>query len=143
MDCSNITDDFSISGAITLAEVTMLHHKGVTTLINSRINAEEVGQLPSVDYLHAAETLGMHYVFIPVTSLEYPTDAIQRFGAACTGPGAKVHAFCRTGKRVTHLWALSQASQRPLDVIVADCTAAGLDISPIMQQLTDLCGDKT
>jgi uncharacterized protein (TIGR01244 family) len=138
MNYSRMNDKFSISGALSLTELVELKQQGVDIIINSRINGEDPQQIDSEDYLHAVEALGMQYVFIPVRSLEYPSEAIKRFGAAISNPALKVHAFCRTGKRVSHLWALSQANTRSLTDVLMDCANANIDISAVFKQLDEI-----
>lgn len=135
-----LNDTFSLSGALNLDDILRLKKSGVDTLINARYDGEEPQQINSITYQHAAERQGMHYVFIPVKSLEYPAAAINQFSQAISGAGHKIHGFCRSGKRVSHLWALSQISTKPLSDIVTDCAQIGIDLSDILPQLRHLAG---
>jgi len=137
MNYTKINDNFSISGALTFAELAELQQQGVDVIINSRFDGEDAKQISSRQYQNEVEALGMKYVKVPVKSLVYPSQAIQRFSETITKPTLKVHAFCRSGKRVAHLWALAQASYRSPQAIIDIYAAAGVDIGAIDQQLQD------
>ena len=137
-----LSDNFSLSGALGLDDLITLKKSGVDTIINVRQDDEEPQQINSTIYQHTAERHGMHYVFIPVKSLEYPATAISQFSQAISGSGHNIHGFCRSGKRISHLWALSQVSTKPLSEIVTDCALIGIDLSDILPQLQLLAGHR-
>jgi uncharacterized protein (TIGR01244 family) len=51
---------------------------------------------------------------------------------AASGP---VLAYCRSGTRCTHVWALGQAGDMPADRIIATAAAAGYDVSGLAPYL--------
>lgn len=142
MQYQKLTDNFSLSGALSLNDIATLKKQGIDIIINSRQDREDAQQIASNEYQRAVEKLGMQYVFIPCKSLEYPTDSINRFRQAISSQNLKVHGFCRSGKRISHLWALAQASTREVKNIVADCAQIGIDLAEIMPQLNQLASQK-
>nr|WP_123325555.1 sulfur transferase domain-containing protein [Alteromonas oceani] len=58
-----------------------------------------------------ARTAGLKYEFLPVVSGNYSKQDVAEFGRILLGAKGRVHAICRTGTRVLHLWALARWEQ--------------------------------
>lgn len=111
MTITTIDDTFSISGPVTAEEITNLKQQGVTTLICTRYDNEENGQMSCAEMAAIASELGMAHAHVPVKSGQYSEQAIGEFWQAFSTAQGKVHGYCRTGTRAAHLWALGQAKQ--------------------------------
>ncbi|MCG7600867.1 sulfur transferase domain-containing protein [Halomonas sp. McH1-25] len=72
---------------------------------------------------------------VPVKPGEYTQTDIENFAHVLNGSPGPVLGFCRTGKRVAHLWALSQAPYRPVSELVEAAQSAGYDLEPLRERL--------
>lgn len=132
---------FAVAPQLTPADVTEVARAGYATIINNRPDDEEPGQ-PGGDAIRTvAETLGMAYVAIPVTSAGFShpqLDAMAQAIAAAQGP---VLAYCRSGTRSCNLWALAMAKGGTDPQILSDKAAdAGYDLRAIRPMLDALAG---
>ena len=111
MTITIIDSVFSVSGPIRSDDMKMLKQRGVTTLICTRYDNEETDQLATTEMVKMAKAHHLTHFHVPVKSGHYNQQDIVRFWQAfCTAQG-KVHGYCRTGTRASHLWALGQANQ--------------------------------
>src|SRR3546814_8820799 len=91
-------------------------------IVNNRPDGEEPSAPQGGDIASAAAAEGLAYAAIPVghAGFSHPQlDALDTLLADATGP---VLAYCRSGTRSTHLWALAGA--RAGDDVDALCDAA-------------------
>ena len=129
-----IDADLSVCSFVTPEELPSLA-KEFGTLINNRPDAEEPGQPSSSELEAAARKAGLDYIHSPVVPGQINDEQVERFARALVGkPGMKL-AFCRSGQRAASLWALSQASSRDSDEILAAAAAAGYDLSALKPRL--------
>jgi protein tyrosine phosphatase (PTP) superfamily phosphohydrolase (DUF442 family) len=111
----SIDDQIAVAPQILAGDVPALAAAGFTFIINNRPDDEAADQ-PSGDTIaEAAAAAGLGYAAIPVL------------------------AYCRSGTRSCHLWALAAArgGAEP-DALIAKAAAAGYDISPIRPALEQL-----
>ena len=111
MNIRTINHHFSVSGPLTKDDFYTLAQAGVTTLINGRPDFEEPNQVPDAMLRVWARTAGLKYEFLPVVSGNYSKQDVAEFGRILLGAKGRVHAICRTGTRVLHLWALARWEQ--------------------------------
>ncbi len=111
MNIRTINHHFSVSGPLTKADFHTLAEAGVTTLINGRPDFEEPNQVPDAMLRVWARKAGLEYYFVPVVSGHYSAQDVAKFGRILLGAKGRVHAICRTGTRVLHLWALARWEQ--------------------------------
>lgn len=111
MNIRSINHHFSVSGPLNRDELKQLADAGVKTLINGRPDFEEPNQVPDAVLRIWAQDAGLDYYFIPVVSGQYSPTAVAEFGHVLLNAKAPVHAVCRTGTRVLHLWALARLEQ--------------------------------
>lgn len=64
------------------------------------------------------ESFGMVWHEIPVKPGEYSQADIEAIAETLQSTPAPIFGFCRTGKRVAHLWAYSQAPHRPVSELM-------------------------
>lgn len=103
-----IDEVFSVSGALQADDIENLKQEGVTTLICTRFDGEESEQLPSTYFAEVAESSGLEHFHVPVKSGQYETQDVALFWQAFANAKGKVHGYCRTGTRASHLWAIGQ-----------------------------------
>lgn len=111
MNIRIINHQFSVSGPLNRDELKQLADAGVKTLINGRPDFEEQNQVPDAVLRVWAQDAGLDYYFIPVISGQYSPTAVAEFGRALLNAKAPIHAMCRSGTRVLHLWALARLEQ--------------------------------
>jgi uncharacterized protein (TIGR01244 family) len=106
----------------------------VRLIVNNRPDREEPGQPHSAEIEAAARAAGLGYRHIPVAKgfsawqVEAMADALEH------GP---VLAFCRSGMRSTHLWALARASRGiPAPTLIGLAADAGYDLSDLADWLS-------
>ena len=138
MDIRTIDDRISVSPQIDPADVTEAARQGFAAIINNRPDGEEAGQPEGEPIRRVAETMGMAYTAIPVAGgfSHEQIDAMRAALNAATGP---VLAFCRSGARSTHLWALAEAKAGgDADAIIAKAAGAGYDLAGLRPTLEAL-----
>jgi sulfide:quinone oxidoreductase len=106
----SVTEDFSVSGQITAADVAELAAQGVKSLICSRPDGEANDQPTVTEIKEAAAAAGMSLVHVPVVSGKFSDANVADFTAAIEQLEQPTHAYCRTGTRSITLWSLYQRS---------------------------------
>lgn len=127
MDLRRLSDGMTVSDQITAEDIPALVAAGVTTLIINRPDAEVDVAIGSAAITRAAEAAGMAVRYVPYVPGQIDSDMIEDFAEAVALPGP-AHAYCRSGTRSTHLWALSQAGAQPVEAIITAAAQAGYDI---------------
>jgi uncharacterized protein (TIGR01244 family) len=132
-DFRHVTDDFSTSPQIAVADVAEAARRGFKTLINNRPDGEAPDQPPSQAFAEAAEAAGLAYFHIPVRGGPGPAE-VEQMRAAVQASEGPVLAFCRSGTRSIITWSLGQAMSGalPRSELVERGRAAGYDLSGVL-----------
>ena len=132
-DFRRVTDDFSVSSQIELADVTAAAAQGFTLVINNRPDGEQPGQPSSAEVEAAAKAAGLDYVHIPVVGSPTP-DQVEANRVAIAGAEGPVLAFCRSGTRSIVTWCIGQAisGKRGRVELTALGREAGYDLSGVL-----------
>lgn len=132
-DFRRVTDDFSVSSQISVADVDEARRLGFTTIINNRPDGEEPGAPQGADIEAAAKAAGLAYVHVPVRGAPGPAEveAVRVAVAAAPGP---VLAYCRSGNRSITTWSIGQAMSGAMDRgdLVSLGRQAGYDLSGVL-----------
>lgn len=128
MDFLKINEQFSVSGAINEEDMRQLKADGVNTLICTRLDGEEELQNTAIQNCELALKHGLKHFHVPVKSGQYNDSDIQAFADALGQEPERVHGYCRTGTRASHLWALSQPD---VALATAEIETAGINVSAI------------
>lgn len=132
-DFRSVTDDFSVSPQIALADVAAAAAQGFALVINNRPDGEQPDQPTSAQVEAAAKAAGLAYVHIPVVGSPTPeqVEANRLAIAAADGP---VLAFCRSGTRSIVTWSIGQAmsGERGRGELTALGRDAGYDLSGVL-----------
>ena len=136
MDIKKLTDEVSVAGQISAADVAFIAEQGFKTIVCNRPDLE-VSDQPTIEAVkQAAENLGLEVIFQPVSSNGMSEQDIKDFSVIADNVKTPMLAYCRTGTRCTILWALSEGAKgRPGDQIVALAANAGYDLSKIAARL--------
>lgn len=134
-----IDEHFAVAPQITAAEVAAIKGTGYAEIINNRPEDEEAGQPSGAAIAAAADAAGIAYRAIPVTHAGFSSAQIEAMAQALTAPAGPVLAYCRSGTRSVHLWALARArlGDDPVE-LVAKAGTAGYDISGVRPMLDTL-----
>ncbi len=110
-------------------------------MICNRPDGEAADQPVFAEIERAARELGMEARYLPAESGKVSDEQGQQFGRLLDELPKPVLAYCRTGMRSMTMWALSQASQRPLPDILQRSAAAGFDLKGVQRRIAN--GGKT
>jgi sulfide:quinone oxidoreductase len=129
MQTRTLTPLFTVSDQVTVADLPALQAEGVQVLVCNRPDAETPDQPAWSELAQAAQAVGMQVHSVPVAQDTINAADVRAFADTLQG-GLHIHAFCRSGARTTHLWALARiaAGQTQADVI-AVAKDAGYDLS--------------
>ena len=142
-DFRTLSADYSVAPQISFEDVVEAKAAGFAMIVNNRPDGEEPDAPQGDDIAGAAAAEGLAYAAIPIghAGFSHPQlDALDAVLAGATGP---VLAYCRSGTRSTHLWALTRA--RAGDDVDAICTAAagaGYDLAGLRPMLDALAGER-
>lgn len=134
-DFKRLSDSLSVSAQLSPDDLKAAAAAGFKSIINNRPDQESADQPSSDSMANLALSLGMSYIHQPIVSGQISEENINDFAALIADSETPILAFCRTGTRCTHLWALSNAKENDLSDIAASAAAAGYDISGLMPRL--------
>lgn len=138
MDVRQITSELSVTPQITPEDVALAAKMGFRTLIDNRPDGEADPGFDSAAMARAAEESGLAFHYLPYNPGELTPELSEAFNAAYAEAEKPVLAYCRSGTRSSHLWALSQAGTRPIPEIVELAARAGYDHSGLVTLLESL-----
>ncbi len=111
MDYRKITDDYSVAGQITPADVAAVKAAGFRSIIGNRPDSED-GAVPHAEIEKAAKAAGLEFRFIPVVSGAMTRENVEDQARALDEMPGPVFAYCRSGARCTNIFGLVQELKR-------------------------------
>lgn len=130
-----VHEDFWVAPQLVPADFAAIAELGVRTVINNRPDDEVPGQPRDEELREAAYAAGLVYVAVPVPSgAIFPDHVAAMATVMAEAPGPWL-AFCRSGTRSCHLWALVAAGRLEPARIVEQARAAGYDLAPLWSTL--------
>ncbi len=119
--------DFFFAGQPTPAGLRMMAEKGVTTVINLRLD-KEMSERVNFDEPAMAKELGMKYVSLPMSTGTYSMENVDALDEALEHAQGKVLLHCGSSNRVGVLWAnyLHRYRGLSLEEAIARGKAAGM-----------------
>ncbi|HEY2356930.1 MAG TPA: TIGR01244 family sulfur transferase [Phenylobacterium sp.] len=128
-----VTDDFSVSPQISVADVAEAGRLGFTTIINNRPDGEDPGAPQGADIEAAAKAAGLAYIHVPVRGAPGPAEVEAVRVAIDAAPGP-VLAYCRSGTRSITTWSIGQAMSGAMErgELVSLGRQAGYDLSGVL-----------
>lgn len=142
-DFRSLTDAYSVAPQIGLDDVAAAKDLGFAMIINNRPDGEEASAPQGDEMASACAAAGMAYAAVPISHSGFShaqLDAFDKLYGSATGP---ILAYCRSGTRSTHLWALARArAGDDLDKIVNAASKGGYDLSGLYPMMEALAGQK-
>lgn len=143
MDLRKITDAFSVSPQIEVADVPAIKEAGFRAILCNRPDGEDAGQPDIAAIEAAAQAAGLEFRAVPIVSGALTEANVEDFNAALAEMPAPVLAYCRSGTRCTTMWSISQIDQMPEGEIVSAAADAGYDMRGIVAQMSGQRGDRS
>lgn len=142
-DFRPLTPSYAVAPQIELADVATAKAAGFALIVNNRPDGEEPSAPQGDAMAAAAVDAGLAYVAIPVGHSGFSHVQLDALDAALAGADGPVLAYCRSGTRSTHLWALTRArAGEDLDGLCVAAGEAGYDLSALRPMMDALAGDK-
>jgi len=139
MDIRTINESVSVAPQILPADLAAIAAAGFRTVVNNRPDDEESGQPSGEAISAAAAAAGLRYRAIPVGRAGIGEAELDAMADALTPAGGPVLAFCRSGTRSCHLWALAAArAGRDPGLLQAQAGQAGYDLAGLRPTLDRL-----
>jgi uncharacterized protein (TIGR01244 family) len=133
-----LADDFYVAPQLTAADFAAARALGIRTVINNRPDGEATDQLSDAEASAAAAAAGLAYAFVPVVPGGIRPEAVAALRETIALHPGPYLAYCRSGTRSCHAWALATAGLRPIDEILRSAAAAGYDLAPARPLLEHL-----
>ena len=138
-DIRPLNDRVAVAPQITPDDVAAIAAAGYVTIVNNRPDGEEPGQPTGAAIRAAAEAAGLTYATVPVGQMGIGEAQLDAMAAALAGADGPVLAYCRSGTRSCHLWALAAArAGRDPALVVGQAAGAGYDLAGLRPTLDAL-----
>src|SRR3954470_3158182 len=124
-----VDDNVFVAGQLQADDFAAAKAQGVRTVINNRPDGEAFDQLPSAEAERLARGAGRHYPHPPLANGGPLLEVTEAFGRALGERTGPFLAYCRSGTRSCHLWALSAVRGRRGEAGIAAAAGAGGDLS--------------
>jgi uncharacterized protein (TIGR01244 family) len=140
---ARIDGDVYVAPQLRPEDFAAARDAGVRTVVNNRPDGEAADQIPSAEAERLAREAGLGYLHIPVASGGGLTrEAVDAFAEALGERPGPLLAYCRSGTRSTHLWALAAASRGADPAGVVEAAArAGYDVAGLWPVLARLAAE--
>ena len=133
-----LTPAVSVAPQIDPADLPAIAAAGFVAVVNNRPDGEEPAQPTGEAIRAAAAAAGLAYTEVPVTQ-GFSHPQIDAMAAVLADAGGPVLAYCRSGTRSCHLWALAEArAGGDPDALVATAANAGYDLRGLLPLLHTL-----
>jgi sulfide:quinone oxidoreductase len=133
MDAKQLNSYLTVSGQITLVDITQLKNNGVKSIICNRPDNEDLGQIEHEIIAKKAKQEGIVFYFMPVVSGRVTLDDSKQFASLLTEAPHPIHAYCRSGTRCTSLWAIAEINAgNNREHVLQQAAQAGYDLSKIL-----------
>ena len=131
MDLRQITPEFAVAPQINGDDVQALANAGYRTIIANRPDNEIEDGFDSSELAKRAQDAGLAVHYLPYFPGAMTPELVAEFEAVMAKAEGPVFAYCRSGTRSSHLWAMSQAGTRDIEEILTLAAAAGYDLRPM------------
>jgi len=133
-----LTPAFGVAPQLNVDDIAELAAQGWRSLVCNRPDGEAADQPASAELARAAAAHGLAWRYVPIVSGQWRDADVAAFAEALRILPAPVLAFCRSGTRSIHLWAMAMAvtlDNASIQRIAAD---AGYALNPaVLRRLPD------
>jgi sulfide:quinone oxidoreductase len=140
MQLKQLEPGLFVSPQISAEDIPAIVAQGIKAIIGNRPDGEGGNDQPTIESVKAAaEAAGLTFTAIPFTAGRQTLDDVDAFTRALQQLPGPVLAYCRTGSRSSQIWAMARAGTMPVADILAQASAAGMDLSklaPVLEQLS-------
>src|SRR4051794_26979918 len=124
-----VDDNVFVAGQLQADDFAAAKARGVGTVINNRPDGEAFDQLPSAEAEGLARAAGLDYLHLPLANGGPLLEVAEAFGRALGERTGPFLAYCRSGTRSCHLWALSAVRGRPVEAVITAAAGGGFEPS--------------
>lgn len=110
MNIRQITEDYSVTGQISVEDVAKIKDAGFKTVISNRPDSED-GAIPHDAIESAVRAAGLEFRYIPVISGQVSQENVDDQAKALAEMPTPVLAYCRSGGRCANLYTLVSEQQ--------------------------------
>ena len=132
-----LTPTFGVAPQLDADDIATLAAQGWRSLVCNRPDGETADQPPSAELAQVAATHGLAWRYLPIISGQWRATDVAAFGEALRTMPAPVLAFCRSGTRSIHLWALAMAGTLDGESIRRIAADAGYALNPAVLHRAD------
>lgn len=138
MDARMITPRYSVSPQIAVEDIPAIVAAGFTTVICNRPDEEVPPSHQAAALRAAVESAGLKFEVLPLTHQTMTAENVAKQRALYEGAEGPVLAYCASGTRCSVIWALGQAGDLGVDVVLNTTAQAGYDLSNLRPSLEAL-----
>ncbi len=103
MQIQKLTEQYSVSEQIEVADISRLVSEGVEVIVCNRPDFEVADQPEFNTIKNSAEELGIQAIWIPFSASDLTIEKVNAFSELLK-TGKKIHGYCRSGNRSTVIW---------------------------------------
>ena len=141
MDIRTLAPELGVAPQVRPQDVADIARAGYRAIICNRPDGEGPDQPVFAEIERAAREHGLSARYLPAESGKVSDEQGRRFGQLLEDLPRPVLAYCRTGLRSTTMWALAQATRRPLADSLQRAATAGYDLKGVVRRIAN--GGKT
>ncbi|MGB3147941.1 MAG: TIGR01244 family sulfur transferase [Paracoccaceae bacterium] len=135
MDIRPLSDSFAVSPQIMPGDIPALKAAGFVRIICNRPDGEVPPELRAEQIRQAAEAAGLDFVDNQIVPGDFSDKIVTAQAAAMVAAGP-VFAYCASGNRSSHAWALALAGQRTADDLIGTAAQWGYNLEHLRPRLT-------
>ena len=137
-DYRTINSNFSVAGALSSGDMDKISQMGFSTVISNLPDEEAINGFSSDIAKAQAKSLGLNYVYFPVTGLTLTEqDTIDRFAQILTDHPSPVLIHCRSGSRSALLWGLASSQVSQPAKILSQLDKAGFEFDYLDEEFEE------
>jgi len=127
-----LTPAFGVAAQLQVGDIAALGAQGWRSLICNRPDGEAAEQPASAKLAQAAARHGLAWRYLPIVSGQWCDADVAAFAEALRTLPSPALAFCRSGTRSIHLWALAMADTLDGESIARIAADAGYTLDPVV-----------
>lgn len=125
-----LTPTFGVAPQLDAGDIAALAAQGWRSLICNRPDGEATDQPASAELAQVAAAHGLAWRYLPIVSGQWRDTDVTAFAEALRRLPTPALAFCRSGTRSIHLWALAMAGALDSESIQHIAADAGYALNP-------------